>query len=132
VLVTVRFGGTGRTLTVIALALGLSTARAETPDAAPEGRIVFDKCRPCHSLAASHNGRGPTLHHLLGRRAGSVPGYPYSQAMAQSTIVWTEATLRRYLADPRRFIPGTKMPFAGLRDRPEMDALLAYLREATR
>ena len=63
---------------------------------------------------------------------GAVSGYFYSAGMRGKHVVWTAATLQRYLADPREFIPGTTMTFAGIKDRQDMKNLLAYLRQATR
>lgn len=100
---------------------------------APEaGRKVFDQCRACHSLSPSQNGRGPTLYHLFGRRAGSVPGYVYSPAMKNSVIVWTAGTLDRYLRNPRGFVPGSKMTSPDIKDPRDRKNLLAFLREATK
>lgn len=100
---------------------------------APEaGRKVFDQCRGCHSLSPSQNGRGPTLYHLFGRRAGSVPGYVYSPAMKNSVIVWTAGTLDRYLRNPRGFVPGSKMTSPDIKDPRDRKNLLAFLREATK
>ena len=122
-----------------AIAAPASSAEPE-PDSAPTrnlpapeaGRKVFDQCRDCHSLAPSHNGRGPTLYHLFGRRAGSVPGYVYSPAMKNSVIVWTAGTLDRYLQNPRAFLPGSKMTSPDIKDPRDRKNLLAFLREATR
>jgi len=105
--------------------------RRELP-ASEAGRKIFAQCRACHSLSPSHNGRGPTLYHLFGRRAGSVPGYVYSPAMKNSVIVWTAATLDRYLRNPRRLVPGSKMTFPQIKDPRERRDLLAFLREATK
>jgi cytochrome c len=68
---------------------------------------------------------------LFGRRAGSVPGFVYSAAMRNSGIVWSEATLDRFLQGPRQMVPGTKMTYAGVPDPQERADLIAYLRQAT-
>lgn len=96
------------------------------------GRKIFDQCRGCHSLSPSQNGRGPTLYHLFGRRAGSVPGFLYSSAMKNSVIVWTAGTLDRYLRNPRGFVPGSKMTSPDIKDPRDRKNLLAFLREATK
>jgi len=120
-------------LSLIIIASAIADSAAAQSAADPEaGRVVFQQCRACHSLSPSENGRGPTLYHLFGRMAGTVPGYFYSAAMKNSHIVWTAATLERYLADPREFVPGGTMAFAGINDRKDMKNLLAYLRQATR
>ena len=72
------------------------------------GRKVFERCRGCHSLGASQNGVGPTLHNLFGRKAGAVVGYSYSVAMRHAPIVWTQRTLEHFLANPSLFHRATK------------------------
>ena len=72
----------------------------------------------------------PTLIETLSRRAGSVDGFDYSTAMRQSGIVWNEASLDRFLADPMRAVPGTSMGYAGIADARERADLIAWLRQA--
>ena len=74
--------------------------------------------------------KGPTLTGVLGRKAGSVAGFKYSEAMAASGVVWDEATIAEYVASPKEFIPGNKMAFAGLKKEDEIENLLAYIKEA--
>jgi cytochrome c2 len=124
-----------------AVAAPATNAEPETgPESAPTqnlpapeaGRKIFDQCRGCHSLSPSQNGRGPTLYHLFGRRAGSVPGFLYSPAMKNSVIVWTAGTLDRFLRNPRAFVPGSNMTSPDIKDPRDRKNLLAFLREATR
>ena len=75
------------------------------------GAQVFAQCKICHSLEPGKNMLGPSLHSLIGRKAGSVPGYSYSPAMKNANIVWNDDTLSKYLVDPKAFIPGDKMAF---------------------
>jgi cytochrome c2 len=126
---------------VNAVAAPATSAEPETePGSAPTqnlpapaaGRKIFDQCRGCHSLSPSQNGRGPTLYHLFGRRAGSVPGFLYSPAMKNSVIVWTAGTLDRFLRNPRAFVPGGKMTSPDIKDPRDRKNLLAFLREATK
>jgi cytochrome c len=105
---------------------------AQAAGDAKRGELIFNQCRPCHSLEEGKNGIGPTLHGLLDRKAGTVPGYNYSPAMQRSGVVWNEDTLANFLADPNGSIPGTKMITAGIRDEAQRDDLIAYLKEATR
>jgi cytochrome c len=86
----------------------------------------------CHSLEAGKNMVGPSLHGLIGRKAGSVPGYAYSPAMKSANVTWNDDTLSKYLVDPKAFIPGDKMVFAGIKDPSKLGDLLAYLNQATR
>ena len=74
---------------------------------------------------------GPNLHGLFGRHTGEAKGYHYSDANMEQTFIWTEETLDHYLKKPRKFIPGTKMIFAGLRKEKDRKNVIAYLKEAT-
>jgi cytochrome c len=97
------------------------------------GKAVFARCQICHTLdAGGRNGAGPNLHGLFGRKAGSAAQFAYSAAMKNAGVVWNETTLRAYLRDPKRFMPGTRMAFPGIADERDIADLLAYLREATR
>jgi len=104
----------------------LSTgAVAEEP-----GETLFKKnCAICHTLEAGKNKIGPSLAGVVGRKAGSVPGFAYSAANKSSGDVWNAQTLDTYLADPRKFMPGTKMVFAGLKNPDDRKALIEYLKE---
>jgi cytochrome c len=117
---------------VLAASSVLHSAWAQSGVNFEAGKIAFRQCRACHSLSPSQNGRGPTLYRVFGRRAGTVPGYLYSTAMRNAATVWTTTTLEQYLSDPRELIPGNKMEFAGIKDRKQLQQLLAYLRQATK
>jgi cytochrome c len=117
-----------RLLVAVAL-LGASPAAAQ--DAAT-GQRAFLQCRACHGLAAGERKIGPTLHKLMGRRAGTQPGYAYSPALRKSGLVWDRATLDRFLARPAAVAPGNKMAFAGVADAKRRAALIDYLEQATR
>ena len=107
-------------------------AHAQGVDDAKRGAQVFIQCKICHSLEAGKNILGPSLHGLIGRKAGSVPGYTYPPAMKNANVIWTADTLSKYLSDPKSFIPGDKMTFAGIKDPTKLGDLLAYLNQATR
>lgn len=89
------------------------------------GEQIYARCLACHSLEMDRT--GPRHCGLLGRKAGAVPGFDYSEAMKASGITWTEASLDRFLADPLGVIPGTKMTFAGVPDAAERADLIAWL-----
>lgn len=93
------------------------------------GKAVFDsRCASCHSVGPSaRGGFGPQLNGIFGRKAGTTGDYAYSAAMKNSQIVWTDGTLRQFLASPGDVVPGTKMRLWGIREK-QIDDLLAYLR----
>jgi len=93
------------------------------------GEKIFKQCSSCHQVGPNARaGFGPQLNGLFGRRAGTTPDFVYSDAMRSSGIVWDERTLARFLHDPSKAVPGTKMRFWGIGDDREIAALLAYLR----
>ena len=116
---------------VIIAALALGGPGAALPAlAAPDamrGEAIHARCLACHALA--FNRVGPRHCGLLGRRAGSVPGFGYSRAMKQSAVVWDEKTLDRFLAAPMKVVPGTTMTYDGVPDRQERTDLIAFLRQ---
>jgi len=93
------------------------------------GEKLYSRCQGCHSIDV--NRVGPRHQGLFGRMAGGLEDYNYSDAMKASGIVWDETTLDRFLAAPRDFIKGTRMPFAGMKDPQERADLIAYLKQAT-
>jgi len=117
--------------TVILLTLTL-VARGQGVGDSQRGAQVFAQCKVCHSLEAGKNMVGPSLHGLIGRKAGSVPGYTYSPAMKNANVTWNDDTLSKYLVDPKAFVPGDKMVFTGIKDPGKLGDLLAYLNQATR
>jgi len=113
------------------------TDRADSPvvgetlvaASAERGKIVFRSCRACHVLTANTTLLGPSLGGVIDRPSGSMAGYRYSSAMAKKDVIWDEATLMKFLGNPRGFVPGTKMGFAGFKDQQKIVDLLAYLRQ---
>ena len=92
------------------------------------GQSSFNKiCANCHTDRPNKNNIGPTLFGLIGRRSGSAPGFSYSDAMKNAGVTWDESTLSRYLADPKAFIPGNKMPYAGVKKPDERQDIITYL-----
>jgi cytochrome c len=91
------------------------------------GEAVYSRCLGCHSLEV--NRTGPKHCGVLGRRAGTVPGFEYSSAMKRSTVVWNEQTLDRFLADPPKTLPGTAMTYAGVPEAKDRADLIAYLEQ---
>jgi cytochrome c len=102
---------------------------AADPD---KGQVLFLQCRACHSLeAGGANKVGPNLHGVFGRKAGMAPGYAYSEAITQSSIVWSAETLNEWLARPSDFLPGNRMVFVGIRKPEDRANLTAYLQRET-
>jgi len=100
---------------------------------AAAGKTTFLRCGACHNLKAGQNHKiGPNLDKIFGRMAGTSDGYTgYSKALRESGITWSEAALDQWLKDPQNYLPGNKMPFAGIRSAQERNNLIAYIREVT-
>ena len=114
---------------LIALTSVISAAPSFAEGDAKAGKKVFRKCKACHSLDEGKNGAGPHLANLIGRTAGSVDDFNYSDALIDSGIVWDTETLTAFLTDPKENIPGNKMAFRGLTKENDIENLLAYLAE---
>lgn len=93
------------------------------------GEKVFARCKACHVIDKEQNRVGPHLVGIVGRKAGSVEGFKYSDAMKNSGVTWTEEELAKYLANPKGEIPGNKMAFAGLKKEDEIANVIAYLKK---
>ena len=98
-----------------------------TGDAA-KGKTAFATCMTCHSSDAGVNKIGPSLHGVVGRSAGTIPGFSYSAANKGSGITWTPEKLFQYLENPQRVVPGTKMTFVGFPDPQTRANVIAYLK----
>lgn len=99
--------------------------------AAEPGQLAYNnRCRTCHSIKEGDNRQGPSLHNIVGRKAGSSPGYAaYSQALKNSKIVWDEGTLDKFIENPNAVVPSNNMkPYPGLQDEQERKEIVAYLK----
>jgi cytochrome c len=108
------------------------TAQAETPSA-KSGQLKFNNfCRTCHSVREGDHRLGPSLHGVVGRKAGTAPGFRnYSQALANSGIVWDEQSLDKFLENPDALVPGNNMkPFSRLADPRVREDIIAHLKTA--
>ena len=88
----------------------------------------FAQCKACHAVEPGKNGIGPTLAGVWNARAGHITGFDYSDQMEESGLVWNQANLDRYLADPRGTVPGTKMAFGGVKDAAKRQEIIDYLK----
>ena len=114
-------------ITVAALIALANAANAQDP---AEGERAFAVCKACHQIGeGAKNAVGPELNGVVGRKAGSVDGYNYSDANKKSGITWDEETLAAYLKDPKVKVPGTKMVFAGIKDEQKVQDLIAFLKQ---
>lgn len=123
---------TGKLGWIIGLAAPVALVPAMVSAAAPggdatAGKTVFAKCAACHSVKAGENKIGPSLHGVVGRKAGTEAGFSYSPAMKGSGITWTAAEIDDFLANPRTKVKGTKMFFVGLPKPEDRANLIAYL-----
>ena len=117
---------------IVAMTLGLAAEAIANDGLGGDikaGEKVFKKCKACHVVDAEKNKTGPHLVNIIGRPAAAVESYKkYSKAMKNSGLVWDEATLDAYLKNPRKYLKGTKMAFAGLKKEKDRMDVIAYLK----
>lgn len=122
-----------RTLGLFAIAmLGISAlaGRAWAAPSEADAELFRKNCQTCHSLAVDGVQRvGPTLHHVIGRKAGEIAGFPYSQALKDADFAWTPEVLDAWLANPQSYLPGTYMMYRQ-NDPAVRGAIIRYLQDA--
>jgi len=115
---------------LLVAAAGSSVAEPLRGDPA-RGEKIYDRCMACHSLDRDRT--GPRHQGVVGRRVAGVPDFSYSPAMRKAGavgMVWDEATLDKFLENPTKFMPGTRMTYAGIKDAQERADLIAFLKKA--
>jgi cytochrome c len=108
------------------ITMNVSAAEPTLTGDAARGKTLYQACEACHSI--NENDIGPRHRGVVGRRAGSVSDYAYSDALKKSGIVWDEAALNRWLIDPSAMVPGTKM-FFKIDNAQNRADLIAFLNE---
>jgi cytochrome c len=113
-----------------ALALLSGAALAQDEVNPEEAQLAFNNhCRTCHTTDEGDHRLGPSLHAVIGRKAGSLPDASYSSAMADANVVWDEATLDRFIENPNAVVPGNNMkPYSGITSPEERAKIIAYLK----
>ena len=119
-----------KVLTASALVAALAGPAFAEGDPA-KGEKVYRKCKSCHMIGTDAKNRaGPILTGIVGAAAASVEGFNYSDALSEKAaegLAWSEENLTAYLSNPKEFIPGNRMSFAGLRKDDDIVNLIAYL-----
>ena len=117
-----------RPLSLLALSLILAAPTlAHAQDATAGEKVFKSQCSICHAVAAGKNMVGPSMSGIVGRKAGTVAGFRYTDANKNSGLTWDSATLDRYLTNPRAAVPGTTMAYAGVKADQQRADLIAYL-----
>ncbi len=114
-------------IATLATALVLVASTAQAGDAA-RGKVVFGQCSGCHTTVANTaDSMGPNLFGVVGRKAGSKSGYPYSDAMKSAGFSWSHDKLKAYVMKPEAVVPGSNMFFTGITNPTQAEDVVAYL-----
>ena len=118
-------------LSLAVATLGFGTSAFASEDMVAAGEKVFKKCKACHAVGeGAKNKVGPMLNGIVDNEIASVDGFKYSKAFLAKKaegLVWTVDVLDSYLTKPKKFIPGTKMSYAGLKKEGDRENIIAYL-----
>ncbi len=116
---------------IVAISIVILPVRQSLAQDAAAGEKVFAKCKACHVVEDDKNKIGPSLKGVVGRKAGVHEGFKYSKAMheaGEKGLVWDDASIDEYLLNPKEFLKGNKMAFAGLKKDDERANIIAYLK----
>lgn len=123
-----RFLKSAALVATVAAAASLPGTALHAADAKDGAHIFASDCAVCHASKKDAPPKfGPDLFGVVGRKAGTYPGYNYSPAMKNSKVVWTPEELRKYLESPNMVVHGNKMPFGGVHNEDKVEDLIAYL-----
>lgn len=120
----------------LAVATLLQTAQALAacaPAAVEKGGALFaNECSVCHAVHKDVAGlMGPNLNGVIGRAAGTLPGFSYSQAMKSKAVAWQADSLQSFIGQPQAFVPGTYMPYMGMAEAVDREAVACFLSQAS-
>ena len=125
-------------LTAVTAAVGQAAppdrpvASADTALAATGSQLYQQNCAECHTLdKGGDQMNGPNLWGVLGAKAGAKPDFPYSDALKNSNIAWTDETMDKWLASPPALVPDNMMGFIGLPRKEDREAVIAFLKQRT-
>jgi cytochrome c len=122
----------GTAFTLAFIAVGTLSAHADGDVVA--GEKVFKKCAACHVVDSDKKKVGPSLKDVIGRTAGTHPDFKYSKVMVEAGeggLVWDDESLTGYLTNPKTYMKGNKMSFAGLKKEEDLANVIAYLKQFT-
>jgi cytochrome c len=111
---------------VLGVAMSAATVTPVFSADVEHGRTLFAACAACHQ--DKPDALGPSLKGVLGRKSGALEDFRYSNPMKRANLVWDEAALREYIADPQAKVKGNRMPFDGLHDPKDVDDIVEYIK----
>jgi cytochrome c len=126
------FVALGGAMLAALMAAGAAQAAGPAAGDAARGKTVFARCVACHDLNTGAIRMGPSLKGIIGRKAGTFANFGYSAGMKGKGVVWAPATLDAFLTAPMKYVPGTRMAFAGLSNPQERADVIAYLKQAAK
>jgi cytochrome c len=109
---------------LVTLAIATPAAAADTG----HGKQLFQACAACHGAEGKGGTLGPSLVGVVGRKAGALDDFRYSNAMKRSDLVWDDGNLKDYVSNPQAKIKGNRMPFSGVASSGDAEDIVAYLK----